>query len=179
MEKQNLMKQIRVSKITLNIGVGEPGDKLDKAIKILEKITGAKPVRTTTSKRIPTFGIRPGLQIACKVTLRKENAEKVLSNLLKAKDKVIEESKFDNNGNFSFGIKEYIDIPDVEYEPEIGIIGLEVAVSLERPGFRLRRRARKSKIGTSHLITKEESMKFMQENFSIRHELPESEAMYI
>ena len=170
------MKQIKVSKVTLNIGVGEPGDKLNKAVKLLEMITGSKAVKTTTEKRIPTLGIRPGLQIACMVTLRKEKAEKVLALLLKALDHYIPESKFDTYGNFSFGIKEYIDIPGIEYDPSIGILGFEAAVTLARPGFRIKSRLKSSKVGSKHKITKQEAIDFMKEKFHINKKIMEIES---
>src|SRR3989338_1211444 len=108
-------------------------------------------------KTIPTWNIRPGLEIACKSTLRGQKAESILKRLLKAINNELPESNFDNNGNFSFVIKEYIDIPEVEYNPEIGIIGLEVAVTLERPGFRIKKRIKKNKISSKHKITKQEA----------------------
>ncbi len=164
----NPMKQIRVDKITLNIGVGSPGDKLEKAMKLLKSITGAKSVATTTNKRIPTWGVRPNLQIACKVTVRGKRAEEILINLLKAVDGKILRRKFDNYGNFSFGIAEYIDIPLVEYDPSIGVIGLEVAVTLARPGFRIKNRSvMKRKIPNSHRINNEEAIQFVKEKFKI------------
>src|SRR3989344_8571341 len=114
------MKKIGIEKVTLNIGIGAATDKLEKSIKLLEKITGSKAVPTTTQKRIPTWKIRPGLQIGCKVTLRKEKAREMLNRLLLSMDNKIDAWKFDSNGNFSFGIKEYLDIPGVKYDPEIG-----------------------------------------------------------
>ena len=164
---ENIMRQIRVGKLTLNMGVGEPGDKLNKAFKLLEIISGEKPVRTKTERRIPTWGIRPGLQIGCKVTLRGAKAEKVLDQLLKSIENKIPESKFDSYGNLSFGIKEYIDIPGVEYIPEIGILGLEAAITLERPGFRVKSKLKSAKLGKKHKITKEEAMDFMQKKFHV------------
>jgi len=75
---------------------------------------------------------------------------------------------FDKNGNLSFGIPEYLEIPDMEYIPEVGIIGLEVAVTLERPGYRVKKRSylRRS-IPERHTITKDEGVKFMKEKFNI------------
>lgn len=162
-----VMKQIKIGKLTLNMGVGETGDKLNKAVKLLEVISNAKAVKTKTFKRIPTWGVRPGLQIGCKVTLRREKARNILSQLLKAVDNKIPQSKFDTNGNFSFGIKEYIDIPGIEYIPEIGILGLEAAVTLERPGFRIKRKLKSHKLGSSHKITKQEAIAFMEKNFHV------------
>ena len=165
----NTMKQIKVAKVTLNIGVGQAGDNLDKATKLLNNITNKKPVQTKTQKRIPTWGLRPGLPIGCKVTLRKEDAEKLLKRLFSSVENRLNPRSFDNEGNFSFGIKEYIDIPQAEYDPNIGIIGLEVSVTLERPGFRIKRRKVKTKkIPMRNKITKEEAMKFIKETFNMK-----------
>ena len=163
------IKDLRIEKITLNIGVGEPGDKLNKAMKLLETITNKKPVQTITMKRIPTWGVRPGLKIGCKVTLRKKRAEEVLARILVAKENKLEESKFDKEGNVSFGIKEYLEVPGVDYDPQIGIIGLEMAVTLERMGFRIKRRHnQKRRIKQKQRITKEEAIRFMQEKFKVK-----------
>ena len=166
----NSMRDIRIEKVTLNCGVGEAGDKLDNAMKLLEQITGKKPVKTTTMKRIPTWGVRPKLTIACKVTIRHQEAVELLKRLIEAVDNKIPESKFDKNGNFSFGIEEYLLIPGVEYDIKIGIIGLDVAVTLERPGYRVKKKAKSSKIGKKHRITREEAIEFMNKNFNIKEE---------
>ena len=164
----NPMKEIRIEKITLNIGVGEAGDKLNKALRLLEKITNAKPVQTITMKRIPAWGVRPKLPIGVKLTLRGKKAEEFLIRLFKAVDNKISSKKIDLSGNLSFGIKEYLDIPGVEYDPSIDVIGLEVAVTLERPGYRIKKRKlQKSKIGSKHLITKEETKEFIQNKYNV------------
>ena len=162
---ENKMKKIRIEKVTLNIGIGESGERLTKATKLLTSISKAKAIQTKSMKRIPTWGVRPNLAIACKVTVRKEKAEELLGRLLNATKNILSESKFDNFGNFSFGIPEYIDISGVEYDPDVGIIGLEVAVTLERPGFRIKNRIKKEKIPARHKISKKEAMDFIQSKY--------------
>ncbi len=162
------MKQIKIEKLTLNIGVGQPGDKLDKAVLLLQTISNSKPVRTKTMKRIPTWGVRPKLLIGCKVTVRGEKAEHLLIRLFKANNNILKSKNFDENGNFAFGISEYINIPSVEYNPEIGIIGLEAAVTLEYPGYRIKKRKIKySKIPARHQVTKDVAIAFIKEKFKI------------
>ena len=168
-EKQNPMRNIKVDKITLNIGVGSPGDQLEKSIKLLNTITGEKPVKTRGKKRIPTWGVRPNLEIACKVTLRGKKAEEVLKRLLTANKHILPASKFDKEGNVAFGVEEYINIPGMEYDAALGIVGLEVSVTLQRPGFRIKRRMmRKTKVPKCHRITKEEGIAFMQQQFQAK-----------
>lgn len=167
--KENSMRQIKIEKVTLNIGVGEAGDKLNKAQKILEKISNSKAIQTITMKRIPSWGVRPKLPIGCKVTLRGKKAHEILSRLFKAMDDKMDEKKFDKTGNLSFGIHEYIDIPGAEYDPNVGIIGLEAAVTLERPGFRIkRRRIKNKKISSNHSIKPEEAKEFIQNEFGVK-----------
>ncbi len=156
------MLGIKIAKITLNVGAGKNEDLLKKGLVLLKKLTPIKPVKTTTNRRIPGWGLRPGLAIGVKVTVRKE-AEKLLKRLLVAKENILLEKNFDNNGNFSFGVPEYIDIEGLEYDPDLKIIGLEAAVTLERAGFRVKHRQRKSaKIGKNHLITKEQAIGFVK-----------------
>jgi len=160
--KNNPMREIFISKITVNCGVGEAGPLLEKAKKMIKIITEKTVVETVTKKRILQFNIRPGLSIGTKVTLRK-NTEEFLMRMLKAKENKLEKSNFDDRGNFSFGIKEYIDIPDMDYDPEIGIMGFNVCVTLERRGYRVkRRRLYPSKVGKNHQITKEEAINFVK-----------------
>ena len=163
------MREIKVEKITLNIGSGKDQTRLDKSIKLLKNLTGIEPIKTVAKKRIPGWGLRPGLPIGCKITLRKKIANELLIKLLKAVDNNLKPSQFDENGNVAFGIPEYIEIPEVKYDPSIGIIGLEVCITLERPGFRIkRRRLKKKKISARHTITKEEAIKFMESKFNIK-----------
>lgn len=170
----NPMRNIRIEKVVINVGVGEPGERLEKAETILARIvktvTGvdAKPVRTIAKKKIPKWGIRPGLAIGVKVTLRGEAAETFLRAALEAVDNKISERSFDQQGNFSFGIREYIDIPGIKYDPSIGIFGMDVSVSLERPGYRVKRRkVRRAKVGKAHLITRDEAIAFVKDKFGV------------
>ncbi len=167
-DQENVMRQVKVTKVTLNIGAGKSSEKLEKGIKLLKAITGIPPIKTFTNKRIPNWGLRPGLPIGCKLTLRKQGSIELLKRLLQSRDGKLVESQFDNEGNVSFGIPEYIDIPGVNYDPAIGIMGLEVCVSLERPGFRVKRRkVMKRKIPACHRISREEAISFMKEKFGV------------
>jgi large subunit ribosomal protein L5 len=151
--KQNPMREIFLEKITLNMGAGESGPKLEKSKALLEKISQAKVVITTTHKRT-TFGPAKGRPIGVMVTIRGEKAMELLTRLLQAVDNRIKPGQFDRSGNFSFGIAEYINVPGLKYDPDIGIMGFDVSVTLRRPGFRIpRRRIRPSRIGSSHRIT--------------------------
>ncbi len=165
----NPMQQPRIEKLTLNIGAGKDQTKLEKGLTVLKMITGIEAMKTITNKRIPTWGLRPGLPIGCKLTLRKDKAAEVLKRLLTAKEKKLMPSQFDNAGNISFGIHEHIDIPGVTYDPKIGVMGLQVCVTLEKPGYRIKRRKREQKkIPKTHKISKEEAMTFMQKTFGVQ-----------
>ncbi|MDD5651575.1 MAG: 50S ribosomal protein L5 [Candidatus Nanoarchaeia archaeon] len=165
----NVMKNIRIEKVTLNIGAGGPGDKLDKSAKLLTYITGKKPVQTETMERIPTWNVRPHLKLASKITIRKKEAHDLLKRLLKAVGNKLSDRKFDNYGNFSFGIPEYIDVDGIEYNAQLGMFGFDVAVTLERPGFRIKKRKLlNKKIPTKNKITKQEAMDFIRKEFNVK-----------
>lgn len=165
----NAMREIRIAKLTLNIGCGEPGEKLDKAKKLLTTLTGKKIVETHTSKRT-TFGTPKGRAIGCKITLRGAQVEEFLKRLLDPIDFKINKKAFDAQGNVSFGVKEHIQIPGVKYDPDIGIYGMDVCITLQRKGFRVMRKRNPSKISESHKITPEESQKWLEENFNVKVE---------
>lgn len=163
------MKNIRIEKLTLNIGVGKSQETLDKAIKLLGLVTNAKPVKCLTKKRIPTWGLRPGLPIGAKVTIRGSKTESLLKRLLDAKEYKLKKSCFDNTGNVSFGIPEYLDIGGMKYDPEIGSLGLQVSVTLDRKGYRIKKRALlQKKIPNKLIISREESMNFLTEKFNVK-----------
>lgn len=164
----NKMRMPRIEKLTINIGAGKDVNKLDKALVLMKSLTNVDPYKTVTQKRIPSWGLRPGLPVGCKLTLRKSPAEVMLKRLLTAKDKKLKLTNFDSNGNVSFGIHEYIDIPDLKYDPKIGVIGLQVCVTLERPGHRIkRRRLLKRKLPSKQVISREEAIDFMKNSFGV------------
>jgi len=163
------MQQVRIAKATVNIGVGEGGERLARAEKLLESITDQKPVRTISKVTNPEFGIRRGQPIACKVTLRGEKAEETVKLILSGIDNKIKPTQFDSQGNLSFGIKEHIDIPGMRYDPDIGIFGMNVNITFEKPGYRIKRRkVQRKHIPHKHQVTTEETMEYMKEHFQIR-----------
>lgn len=164
------MKKIRLGKVTLNIGAGESGQKLEKAKKLMEKLTGKKVVITKTHKRT-TFGMAKGRPIGVKVTLRGQDAMNFLKAAFHATGNKLKETNFDTTGNFSFGLEEYINLPIIKYDPEIGILGLDVTVTLERPGYRIKTRMiRPKKIGKGHTIKKDEAIEFVKSQWSVKIE---------
>ncbi len=165
----NPMQKLRIEKVTLNIGVGKSQDRLDKAIALLKLLTDREPVKNVTKKRIQSWGIRPGLPIGCKVTLRNGVASQVLKRLIEAKDNVLKDGNFDKGGNVCFGLAEYIDIPGMKYNPDIGNMGLQVCVSLTRPGLRItKRKIKQKKLPEHHKVSRDEALVFMKEQFGVK-----------
>lgn len=169
MSKENPMKIPRVTKVTLNFGAGKNQDLLEKGYKLLKTLSGMEPSKRITQARIAAWGLRPGLPVGAKVTMRGKSATAIIPRLLHAKDNLLADSCFDNSGNVSFGIPEYIDIQDAKYDASIGIIGLQVSITLERPGYRVaRRRMRTGTVHPDHRLKREDTMKFMRENFKVK-----------
>ncbi len=167
----NAMRKARIDRVVVNIGVGESGERLGKAENLLNKLTDKKPVRTVSKHKIPAWNIRKGEPIGCKVTLRGGDAVEIIKRTLYAKNNVLSPRNFDKDGNISYGIREYIDIQGLKYDPEIGIFGLNVCVKLEHPGHRIQRRSRNTaKVPDNARVGREESMDFMKENFGVKVE---------
>ena len=132
---------------------------------LLKLISGANPVKTLSKKRIPAFKIRPGMPIGCKVTIRKKPVE--LLKLLFTGLSELNEEQF-GSSILSFSIKEYIQIPSISYQRDIGILGFDVMVNLKRSGLRVvKRKVSRSKIPKRHRITKAETIEFFKKNFDI------------
>lgn len=167
MVEENGMREIRIASVTVNMGVGQSGEELKRAQTIMEKITGVKSVQTKCKVKQPAWGLRLGLPIGCKVTLRKKKAEVFLRDALAAKGNSISAKSFDGNGNFGFGIQEYIDMPGVKYDPKLGIRGFDVLVSLERRGYRVKRRKLlKARVSNKHVVSKDEAIDFLKKKFN-------------
>lgn len=163
--QQNKMRMIKLEKVTLSCGGKSP--ELEKSAKLLEMISGMKAqiIKAGPKTRIPDFGVRPGLEVGTRVTLRGENAENILKRLLAAIDNSLSKKQIAEN-SFSFGIKEYIEIPGMEYKREIGIRGLNVTASFIRAGARVKRKKIKSgRVPQKQNISKQEIIEFMEDNF--------------
>ena len=159
----NPMRKIRIEKIVLSVGA--TGDALAKGVKLLEVLTKRKPKKTTSNKRIPTLGVRPGLQMGAVVTIRKEIAP-LLTKLLTAIDNTIRRRQIAHN-HFSFGIKEYLEIPGIEYQRDVGIMGLDVTVVFARTGKRVAlKKIKRGRFPKIQGVSREEVIKFMEEKFN-------------
>jgi len=157
-----------IAKVTVNIGVGESGDKLKKAETVLEGVTKQKPVQTLSKTTNKDWGLRKFMPIGCKVTLRKKAAETFLLSALKIRESKISEYSFDNQGNFSFGVPDHTLFEGQKYDPNVGIFGMDICVTVENPGYRIkRRRIDTRKIPQRHQLTKEATMKFITEAFHV------------
>ncbi len=163
---QNPLRQVRIEKLTLNIATGKSGEPLEKAKKVLNQLTGRTPATKRAKRTIKDFGVRQGEPISAIVTLRRDDATTFLVRALDAIGNKVRESSFDDYGNFSFGIKEHIEIPGTKYVPELGIFGATVHVTLGRPGYRIRSRSiRPAKMSRSHYVSKDEAVNFITDNF--------------
>jgi large subunit ribosomal protein L5 len=162
------MLKPKIEKVVVNLNVGKSGEPLEKAAKVLKELTDQNPVKKKAKKTIRDFGIREGEPIAAVVTLRKQKAIDFLDKVLPVIDNKISRSSFDKQGNFAFGIKEHIEIAGVRYEPDVGIFGMDVCVTMGRPGYRVKtRRRQKAALGRKHVLTPEESVVFMKETFGV------------
>jgi|TARA_Y100000310_G_C20691787_1_gene822762 large subunit ribosomal protein L5 len=165
------MREITVRKVTVNIGVGESGEKLQKAEKLLAELTGQKAARGFSKATHPEFGVKKHAPIGAKVTLRKNLATDFLKKALEAVENKVKRKQYDAQGNLSFGIHEYIEMPGAKYDPDIGMFGMDVSVNLARPGYGIsKRKMRPCKIPAESRISKEEAIDFFKKNFGVETE---------
>lgn len=161
-KKVNPMKDVKIEKIVLSIGAN--GEALERGYKLLQILSGKKPAKMASRKRIPSLGVRPGLEIGTVVTIRK-GMEELLERMLASIDNTLRRRQISNN-NFSFGIKEYLEIPGIEYQRDVGVMGLDVTVVFKRSGRRVGlRKTKRGKVPQRQRVSKEEIIKFMEENF--------------
>jgi large subunit ribosomal protein L5 len=173
------MREPHIAKVVVDVCTGG-GEPLTRAATILEDLTGQTPTQSKARQTIRDFGIRRKEPIAVRVTLRHKKAEEFLARALKAKDSVLLIKNWDLDGNFAFGIAEHIDIPDVKYDPQLGIQGMNITVCIERPGFRVKRRRRgRTKVPYRHRLTPEESMVFVKNKFQVEILEKERERTYL
>jgi len=160
--QENPTHAVKIEKLTLNIGCGTDKEKIERAIKLLEMLSNQKPIITLSKKR-STFGVPEKKPIGVKVTLRKIKAEEFFSRVLQGLDNKLKSSQLDNQGNISIGIKEYIDLPNIKYSHEVGMLGLDCSVTLQRSGYRIkRRRIQKRDISSKSKIYKEEVVNWLK-----------------
>merc|ERR1711860_437463 len=164
-KSKNIMRDLRIRKLCLNICVGESGDRLTRAAKVLEQLTGQQPVFSKARYTVRSFGIRRNEKIAVHCTVRGAKAEEILEKGLKVKEHELRRCNFSDTGNFGFGIQEHIDL-GIKYDPSIGIYGMDFYVVLARPGYNIAyRRKGRSRVGFQHRITKSDSMKWFQQKY--------------
>ena len=162
--KENIMRKIKIEKVVLN--VGGVGEDLEKGFKLLQVLSGKKPTKKSSNKRIPTWNVRPGLEVGAVVTLRK-GYEELLKKLLAAEEGNLKKKQVGENA-FSFGIKDYLEVPGMEYQRDIGIMGLDVTLVFKRTGRRVKlRKIKKGNFPRRQFISPEEIIKFMEENYSV------------
>jgi len=160
------MREPTIEKVVVHMGVGEGGRELANAEDIIEDVTRQQSVRTKAKSTMPDFGIRQGDPIGAKVTLRGEDARDFLERALPLS--ALSTTQFDDTGNFSFGVDEHTDFPSQEYDPNVGIYGLDVTVNLVRPGYRVAKRDKRTQsLPSKHRLDPADAVRFVESTFDV------------
>jgi large subunit ribosomal protein L5 len=166
--ESNPMLKPRIVKVTVNVSINPDFERLKKIVAVLEEITGSTPSLRKAKRTIREFGVKRGDYIAAAVTLRRNLAVEFLKRALDAIGYRLKASSFDDYGNVCFGVKEHIHLPGVKYDPEIGIFGMDVCITIEKPGYRVMRRRRcKSTVPRRHRVSKLEAMVLLKNLFGV------------
>eukprot|EP01083_Nonionella_stella_P039557 107568_1 len=162
---ENTMRKVFIEKLVLNISIGDGADRLTRAGKVLEELTGQNPVFSKARYTIRGFGIRRNQKTACRVTVRGAKAEKILNLGLRVRDYELQAENFSDTGNFGFGVEEHIDL-GLKYDPQVGIFGMDFYIVLARPGMRVsRRKHARAHIGQGHRVTKTDAQDWVKGKF--------------
>ncbi len=162
------MRELRIEKIVVNIGVGEAGEKLVKAQKVLDLVTRRKSVQTLSHGAVRDWGVRRNMPIGARVTIRGKEAEDFLKRALSIRANRLPAYSFDPRGNFSFGVPDYTDFEGMKYDPEIGVFGMDISVNVTRPGWRVARRSvRPRPIARNHRVTRNDGIEFVRSRFGV------------
>merc|ERR1711861_27199 len=162
----NEMRKVKCDKLVINIAVGESGDRLTKAVRVLQQLSDQTPVENFARYTVRTFGIRRNEKIATHVTVRGAKALDLIERGLKITDYEISAKHFSETGNFGFGVNEHIDL-GLKYDPGTGIYGMDFYIVLKRPGFNVaKKKAKRGRIAPSHRVTKEDAMEWVRQTFN-------------
>ncbi|MEA1930581.1 50S ribosomal protein L5 [Halohasta litorea] len=160
------MRTPSIEKVVVHMAVGEGGRELQNAQEILEEIAGQESVQTLAKRTVAEFDIREGDPIGAKTTLRGDDAHEFLETALPLTE--LSTSQFDDTGNFSFGVAEHTEFPSQEYDPQIGIYGLDVTVTLVRPGYRVAKRDKETRsIPSGHQMTPDDAANYVASTFDV------------